>query len=333
MASPTYATTSAAIVTKLESVSQAGNVHNGERHVRTESRLKDLFGTYITDAAGRVGLRGWIVQRNEIAEEWWTQTRTVATERWTLTGLQGVAKSATAEAGFQALADRVWKAFRDIKTLGDLEHITAQRTPSFGYGKVAGRLCFTATIELEATCLYTIGSDATPPSASDGAVSDREGYADTADQIADYLDTLTNAGQVHRERRWATTRDELVDLFTELLTDGTTDIRRVVRTWQVYREADSEQRGIGNRVEADGLWKLQAAWSWRDSESTYAAVQAHVDDACALFRQLPNLGSKDNAFQVLSSPLQIREVGGRMLGDVLTHFVDGEISISEVCHV
>lgn len=331
MADPTYATTSAAIAGQLSTVDGIGRIHQGERHVRDERRLRDLFGCYVPDAAGRVALRGWIITRDEMSEDWWTQTRTEGRETWTLTGLQGVTKGLGAEASFQALADRVWESFRGITTLGDLTQISAATTPTLGYATLAKRLCYTASIRLEASTVYSIGSDATTPVGQTSTADTREGYSDAAGQIAGQLASVTDAGRVHAERVWTVKREELIDRFTEEA-EGLLPGKRVVRSWQVYRDSDAEQRGLGNRVEATTVWKLQAARSWSDAALSYEDTQAHVDAVAARFRQLPNLGSLQNATQVLSTPLQVREIGARSFGGTITHFIDGELAITEVCH-
>lgn len=331
-----YLTTSAGIVGELSAVEGIGRVHAGDRHIRDDKRLHDLLGVEAErDVSDRMPVRGWFVTRESLTEEPFTQSRTKSTERWMLRGVQSVTAGDGSEASWQALLDRVWAHFRGVTSVGDLECLEAASTPAIGFTTIGDRLCHLAEIELEATEEHTINATLVPADpVLTATATTRESYSDAACQIAALLADVPDAGRVHAERLWAHSAADKLDLFSlpPVGDEGLLEGRRELRSWQVYRGAATEARGIGNRIEATATYAVQGSRSWRDSAGSYCAFQAHLDAVRARVRAVQTLGNVANPTQAESSPLQVTEVGARQVGPYLTHFADCEVQVAEVVH-
>lgn len=321
-----WAETGRAILQQLATVEDIGPIFEGDLHIRDESRLKSLFRR--VTGQQRDELVGWRVIRDTVSENWWSTARTKATERYVIRGIQGVTQR-DSEAVFQARLDRVWAAFRGITSIGSARVLEAANTPGVAYVQFGSAMCHYAEIVLEVEELYTIGSVSQPAAESNDA-SNREDFAATANQIAGYIASVADSGRVLPSRPWVVTERDRDSLL--IVPGDTPTAPGKLRSWKVYRDHDREARQLGNRIEADSSWKLACHWGWSDEHRSYDAFQQHLDAVRAVVRGVGNLGSSRNVTQVLSSPLQIREIGARMYASVLCHLAACEIAVEEVVH-
>jgi hypothetical protein len=328
-----WADTGVALAALLGQVANVGPVYLGGRHLRDQTRLRDLFERVVPGARDRV--RGWLVTRDVVEEEWWTQLRTRALERYRLRCFTALTDDDQSEKEVQALLDSVGAKFRPAgrASLGSAHVASAQSTGQVAYTSVGGYQCHYAEVEVAVEELYTIPSVA-QPSGVGSASAAREDYADAAKQVADLVRLVAGAGVVYEQRPWALDQQ---DLLAKFLVDSDAAEEddptvKTVRTWRVYRASDVEARGLGTWTAGRAGWKVQHARSWSDSEGSYDAFQRHVDQVREKFRGIGRLGSLANTTQVLSSPLQVRELGARRLQGVTVHFADCELAVQEVVH-
>lgn len=331
----------------LSDGSPLGQVHLGDVHLARDDRFAELFT--VPDGSGRDRLRGIRIARTSIEERWFSSTRTLARERYVLRLVEGLTKTVTDPAlgavdsarAFQAYVNDVRAPFREAIRIADGTDLVceAPEVPQIEYLMYGSKLCHYAEINLVATVMETIG-DVDQPAAAANAGDARAPYADAADQLAAYLSMLENFGVVRTERPDVTKAgpdgNDVVDLdhratlLSESVSAG--DARAQLRLWLLFRNADRETRGIANRVEGRATWSVHRFWPWLDVVESYTAFQNDIDEARALLRGVGNLGNVDNPTQVLSSPLQFRELGARMYADVLCHFGTGTIEVEEVVH-
>jgi len=320
------------LAVKLASVVDVGQVHIGERHIRDDWTLKSLFASPVDGQRDR--LLGWQVTRDAANEEWYSTSQTRGFDRYVLRGVQGLSAAHGSERSFQELVEAVWAQFRSLKRVAGVEGITATDTPTVEHRIFQGRLCHYAEIAIIVEDLYDIPDiDPELPQHKRSVANARGTYGDISGQLTLYLSDLADAGQVHDERRYIVTREDSLNLLTVPTVDGP-DGSRHIRSWQVFRDSDDENRGIGQRIDAESVWRLQCAWSWIDSQGSGTEFQAHLDTVRERFRALSNLGNPTNYTMSVSSPLQITEIGARQLAPTgaLVHFADCEVRIQEVVH-
>ena len=324
-----YLTTARAIAAELQAVPDRGHVHITEKHLRDRDRIKSLFAVDPNVPDEKAVLSGWTINRETVSEEWETTCTSYATETWVLRYYRGFEREHRAEPAFDTVIDATREQFRPLKSIGDLEILSAIRTAAIGTANLGGFLCHYAELELTAGERFYIPTADAPPDHYDSIATPRESTADVGEQLAGYIADLT--GRVHIGRRLITSRDDIITDLT-VQADGLPIGQRDIRVWQVYRDNDAEDAGIALRVETDSAWKLQAAWQWSDAVESGLKFQDHIDAVRERIRGLQNLGNRVNPTLCESSPLQIHTIEGRMLGSNLVHYADCGIEISEVVH-
>lgn len=106
------ATVRQAIVTRLSSVPDIGQVHAYPRYAHT---LRDLALLYRSPSHGQ--LRGWSVARVATNEVGNVQARTVEICRWRILGVMALDDAGSSELAFDALIEAVRDAFARDETL------------------------------------------------------------------------------------------------------------------------------------------------------------------------------------------------------------------------
>lgn len=326
-----WADVAPAIAARLGTVTDVGRVHIGDRHLRDEARVGELMGTPVPGQRDRI--RGWRIIRTAIEEDvsavgGSTVSENLAREKYVLRGLQGLADVESSERTFQELLDRVLESFRDVTTIGGAFVISGPTVDGVAYTDFGELTCHYAEISFVVQEYYSVTPVSLPVKSP--AASAREYYGDAAAQLALYLSTVSGSGHVHAARPFGIDGADRESLFLVPSADDPT--MREVRAWRVFRDGNAEGRGLGNLVDGESAWKVGAWRSWVDAKDTYDDFQRHIDAARAVIRGLPNLGNVDNPTLCLSSPLQVGEIGARMLMDLLTHYADCSIAVEEVVH-
>lgn len=331
-----WATTAPAIASVLSTVEGAGPVYTGDLHIRDRSRFRQLFSWAIGQPGDREKLRGWRIVRDRIEERagivagFPTQSRSAAREHYSLLCMQGLTSTPGSERDFQELLDRALAKFRTQTSLGSALSFDCGKVVGAGNKMIAGVLCHYAEIDLAVEEVYTIPTVTPQPASNSHSASARSSYSAAALQIATYLSSVADTGQVHPER--PVTNDEAGFLATMAIVDPLDATKRRIAVWRIYRDANAEERGIGQRIEADADWRIIGSYQWSDSDTTYDAVQRYVDAVREKFRGLWGLGHPINPTMAVSGPLQIPEIGGRMFGNKLVHWADCRLPVEEVIH-
>ena len=324
-----WETVSNALAVQLNQIEGLCNVHLGDRHIRDEDRLRQLFGAEQDDPNDRDRICGAIVSRESIEEEWFTQSRTLAVEKWMVRIYLNWQDRDGTERRFQELLDRVWTHFRTVKAIADLED-WCYRTTNIQFAQFGDRLCHQADVEFEARALLNIPT-LTQPTVQKAVLDAREDYPDIIEQLVEQVNTADGPARVQHERVRAITKDEVLNTMGAQV-DG--QDRQQIRTWRLYRETDTETRGIGMRVTTETPIKIEGFHSWVDTNDSAYKFQQTIEDMRFQFRGFGQLGNRVNPTATLQTPLQVSEIGARTLGDsFLTHFADCTVGIEETVHV
>lgn len=146
---PTLDEIRAAIKAKIESVADAGKVHDYERFA---DKLNDLKTLYI---AGDGKLRGWHVRRFSTRETSAAIGTYVVTHRWQIRALQAIEDGDASEKAFDTRIEALRTAVRDDEGLGrtDLTTVLDDGTAGIqvddsGPAMFAGVLCHFARLTL-----------------------------------------------------------------------------------------------------------------------------------------------------------------------------------------
>lgn len=110
---PTLAQVRAAIVSKLEGVTNIGQVQSYERYTKRQADFADFY-VY----SGKV--HGWLVRRISRQTSSTALGRWTIVNRWIIRGYYALDDSAQSEIVFDTLIDAIIDAFRTDETLGDV---------------------------------------------------------------------------------------------------------------------------------------------------------------------------------------------------------------------
>jgi hypothetical protein len=318
--------TSEAIRARLATVTDAGVIVVGDRHLRDEARFVALFRW---QGSGRVpAIRAWRIIRESCEEEWWTQARTRASERYVLRFVASRTESATSERAAQEIVDAAMAAFRATKSLGTA-YVNKVGYPAVGYLSFGGIRCHYIEVGLDLEELYTVNAT-TPTPANNNRATTRDMYGRIADQLRTYLSAVTGSGRVYAERRFSRDETNARELYM-VPSDDDAKTERIL-AWRIYRRADAESVELDNRRIARSVWALDHSRSWWDDGGSYDDTQQHVDAVRAMWRGLGSTGHVDAETKVETSPLQVRDIGARMLHGHLVHFARTELITTEVTH-
>lgn len=148
----TVATHRAAIKALIESVADAGVVHDHEPYGRTEVDFRRLYAW--ADASGATQVRGWYVQRTRTVETVAGTGRTINVHTWRVRLFMSLDGDGATELVFDDLVEAVRLAYRADVTLGGavqpgpLGQQSGFQVTDSGAAYLAGVLCHAATLSL-----------------------------------------------------------------------------------------------------------------------------------------------------------------------------------------
>lgn len=142
-----------AIVAKLTTVANVGQVHGYERFAKAE---KDFRALYESGAAPDKLILGWCVRRARKRETANRFGRVTVYNHWEIRGFMGLADASASELRFDSLIEAIGDAFRADETLGGLVETMPEepggeagiQVAESGPVMFAGVLCHSATLKL-----------------------------------------------------------------------------------------------------------------------------------------------------------------------------------------
>lgn len=157
----TVATHRAAIKALIESVTDAGMVHDHEPYGRTEVDFRRLYAW--TDTSGATQVRGWFVQRTRTVETVAGNGRTINVHTWRVRHFMSLDAEGATELIFDDLVEAVRRAYRADVTLGGavqpgpLGQQSGFQVNDSGAAYLAGVLCHAATLSLTTHEYLSVG--------------------------------------------------------------------------------------------------------------------------------------------------------------------------------
>lgn len=319
--------TAPALATVLAGVAGIGRVHVGERHLRDETRMRELLHAPQDGEPDRMA--GAFLGRVSIEEDWWSSQRTDAREVYRLRMFRAIDSAQHSDRDFQGVVAAVSTALRGRTSIGSAYLLDAADVAGISAGPVAQVNCHVAEVLIPVRERYTVGSVTQPASVASTA-SGRTVYESTAEELAWYVASATGCGRVHADRRFGIDEKEAQALL-EMQAEDTPD-RSEIRAWVVFRASDREERGIGNRIDAAPGWRLAHYRGWHDATDSYDDCQRHLDAVREVFRGVGVLGNTTNPTMAVSSPLQVDEIGEGLAFGRLVHLVSARVRVQEVVH-
>jgi hypothetical protein len=136
------------------------------------------------------------------------------------------------------------------------------------------------------------------------------------------MSTISGIGTVHDYERWAISWQRFLELYA--WTDPDTG-ERSIRGWTLSRRATTEDR----ETSASNLTRHQifcrGIMGLEDSSASEKTFQNLIESVRESFR--PELYLTDTAF--VESPVEVRTVEVRMIGNVLCHYAELVFNVAE----
>lgn len=149
----------AAIVAMLAAVSEVGVVHDEEPFARANADYQALY--FYTPPGGTQQIRGWFIRRTGTRELEAGRGRMVNFYSWTIRGFMSLDSAISSGKTFDAVIERIRKAYRDDMTLGGAVQpdVTDAGIQVADTGPVvfAGALCHGAELRLTTIAYLNLG--------------------------------------------------------------------------------------------------------------------------------------------------------------------------------
>ena len=145
-------------------------------------------------------------------------------------------------------------------------------------------------------------------------------YATILAQIKTYMEAVTNCGLVYDYVRWHKDMPAMLALFKTTI-GGVSQIR----FWDISRTKTLEVNKVSKENLRIYTFRIRGFLSLDDSAATETTFQTLIELVCAKFRNVPTL----NATAEAVFPIQVLNTTHVMIGDVLCHMVEMDLTIEE----
>jgi hypothetical protein len=140
-------------------------------------------------------------------------------------------------------------------------------------------------------------------------------------EIKTLLTGVTDIGVVHDYERWAIDWNTILAQFKPAGKD-------YIRGWMITRQASPErviEPGAGGLNDRTHRFLIKGIASLKDDAATEQIFQDLVESVCQILRANPDL----NGSAVESDPPQVLTVEMRMFSQVLCHYAEIELKVTE----
>ncbi len=140
-------------------------------------------------------------------------------------------------------------------------------------------------------------------------------------EIKNILNTVTDVGVIHDYERWTTDWNTLLSMFKPAGKD-------YIRGWMITRQAAQEgvsTQGVGGDNQRIHRFVIKGIGSLKDDQATEKTFQDLVESVCQKLRENPNLNNTAEE----SDPPQVLTVEVRMFSQILCHYAEIELKVTE----
>lgn len=152
-------------------------------------------------------------------------------------------------------------------------------------------------------------------------------YTEILADIKTRLESVQNAGRVHDYARWSPDQARFLQFFSYRPPGG----EQQVRGWEITRTSASEH--IQGAYFRHHVFVLTGYMGLRDADATDKKFQELVEAVCDRFRSAqPPAGSAwdyRDGDDPDNSPVQVDTIELRMFGNVLCHYAEIRLSVTE----
>lgn len=137
------------------------------------------------------------------------------------------------------------------------------------------------------------------------------------------VEAISNIGMVYDYERWATDWSAYLDLFKTTIGGS-----NVIRGWTITCQSfPQKQITFGRNVERTYTYKLRGYFGLDDSAASEKTAMVVVEDVAEAFNDTRFDASND---QVWNDPANLEIFEPRLLGDVLCHYAEITLEVTEI---